>query len=155
MIIERKEEITKKPTKVEVMKKVEAQRERDHELITGIFKFHDFRGGTLRFRFKKYAGDDFKEYALLDGERYQLPRMVARHINQNVHYLEYKHLPGENGAQGMRGAYNNGHATQNGSSLQGQMYATDKIPRCEFRSLEFMDDDLDMIQAPVTAVQKA
>lgn len=158
MITEQRKEEQRKPTKSEVMKKVETQRERDHELVTGIFRFneHTGKGATLHFRFKKYAGDDFVQYALTDGERYKLPRMVARHLNQNVHYLEYRHLPGEHGKEGMRAAYNNGQSAQNtGAVLAGQMYSVDKIPRCEFRSLEFMDEDLDMIPANITEVKKA
>ena len=156
MIVERKEEQGRKPTKSEVMKKVESQRDRDHELVTGIFNFKEHRGGTLRFRFKKYAGDDFVEYALVDGERYKLPRMIARHLNQNIHYLEYKHLPGEQGEKGMRGAYNNGQSgSLSGATLAGQMHSVTKVPRCEFRSLEFMDEDLDMIPSDISVVQKA
>lgn len=134
-LTERKDE--KKLTKAEVAKKIEAARERDNELVTGIFRYIEHPKGTLRFRFKRYAQDEFKAYDLRDGEKYKLPRMVARHLNNGVHYLDYKRLDNQMGEFGI-------HAGINDGSLQcpERMQVTTKVPRCEFRSLEFMDDDL-------------
>lgn len=130
-IIERKEE--KKISKVEGLKKLEAAKERDRELVTGIFRFIERPGSVLKFRFKKYADDPYEEYTLCDGQKYQLPRMVARHLNQNVHYVEYKKVDGI-----MMEA-----APLTGTEQQvAKMQSMKKIRRCEFMSLEFMDDDL-------------
>ena len=67
-LIERKED--RKITKIELGKKLEAMRERDNELVTGIFRYIEHKGGTLRFRYKKYAQDEFKAYELTDGIKY-------------------------------------------------------------------------------------
>jgi hypothetical protein len=162
-LIERKDE--KKLTKVELQKNLEARRERDNELVTGIFRYIEHPRSVLRFRFKKYAGDEYKAYELWDGERYRLPRMVARHLNQGVHYIDYKHMPGEQGMLGVRAASTQG--TRGGMSRSQSasefsdglmrnniaMQVVTKIPRCEFRSLEFMDDDLDLNQANISEVR--
>lgn len=141
-LTERKEE--KKLTKIDLAKKLEAMRERDNELVVGIFRFIEHPRGTLRFRFKKYANDEYKAYELVDGAKYSLPRMVARHLNNNVHYVEYKRLDKALGDMVVHSAYNDG-------SLQSpeRMQIADKVPRCEFRSLEFMDDDI----APSSLIQ--
>lgn len=164
-LIERKDE--KKLTKIELQKNLEAMRERDNELVTGIFRYIEHPRSVLRFRYKKYAGDEYKAYELWDGERYRLPRMVARHLNQNVHYIDYKHMPGQQGALGIRAA-----STQDprgGGSLRSHsagefsdglmrnniaLQCVTKVPRCEFRSLEFMDDDLDLNQANISEVRR-
>lgn len=142
----RKEE--KKLNKIELAKKLESMRERDNELVTGIFRYIEHPKGTLRFRFKKYAQDEFKAYELVDGEKYKIPRMVARHLNNNVHYLEYKKLDKylDQNSSPVRAAYNDGSL-----SSPERMQITEKVPRCEFRSLEFMDDDI----APSNLVEVA
>lgn len=127
----------KKPTKAEVAKKIEAARERDNELVTGVFRYIEHKNGTLRFRFKKYAQDDYKAYELVDGQRYRLPRMVARHLNNNVHYLEYKALNKSLGDQRVNAGYNDGSIKS-----PENMQVAEKVRRCEFIPLEFMDDDI-------------
>lgn len=141
-LTERKEE--KKITKLDLAKKLEAMRERDNDLVAGIFRYLEHPRGTLRFRFKKYANDEYKAYELVDGQKYNLPRMVARHLNNNVHYLEYKRLDKALGDMVVHSAFNDG-------SFQSpeKMQVADKVHRCEFRSLEFMDDDI----APSSLVQ--
>jgi hypothetical protein len=136
-LTERKDE--KKLTRADVAKKLEASRERDNELVTGIFDYIEHKKGTLRFRFKKYAQDEFKAYELRDGEKYKLPRMVARHLNNNVHYLEYKALNSltDDNGRPMSAGFNDGSLT-----CPERMQVTTKVHRCAFRSLEFMDDDL-------------
>jgi hypothetical protein len=139
-MIEKREE--KKPSKLEVMKRIEAARERDHELVSGIFRFLEHPKGRLHFRFKKYAHDDYKQYELVDGERYKLPRMVARHLNQNVYYIEYKRMDNDPGLIQSAGAGVSQYST-GGPRQSSNMHIQEKVRRCEFRPLEFMDDDLD------------
>ena len=64
--------------------------------------------------------------------------MVARHLNNNVHYMEYKRLDKQLGDMGMQTAYNDGSL-----SCPERMQVANKIHRCEFRSLEFMDEDIE------------
>lgn len=129
----------RKMTKAELAKKIDSMKERDMELVTGIFRYIEKPRQTLKFRYKKYAGEEFVEYTFKDGERYRIPRMVARHLNQNCYYVEYKHLEGQF-AKAVGGA----HAASSARSEydQSKMYGITKIHRTEFRSLEFMDDDI-------------
>lgn len=134
LIVPKKEE--RKLTKIEVAKKVEAERERDTELVTGLFRYIEKPGQKLCFKYKKYAQDSNKKYELEDGKRYRIPRMVARHLNQNCFYSEYKRLGGAmaNSDVMMAGTGN--------EDTYANMYAVKKHHRTEFRSLEFMDDDI-------------
>jgi hypothetical protein len=140
----------KKMSEAEAAKHISKMRERDAEMVSGIFKNLENPGvngakGSVSFGFKAYPGDDFVFYELWDNERYTIPRGVARHLNNNCYYKEYAHLPGESGIAGVRGAQSDGR-------LQSvHMQAARKIHRYEFRSLEYMDDDLEM--RPVDLVE--
>lgn len=145
MLIERKDE--RKLSKADAIKKLEEQREKDHELVTGLFKHNEYSGGTLRFRFKKYPRDEYKQYELVDGQRYRIPRMVAYHLNTNVHYLKYSHLDKNlSDTSGMathaakmdrQSRFSDGTMGNNQS-----MYMIEKVKRCQFIPLEFSTDDL-------------
>lgn len=130
---------TQKMNKIEFAKKIEKMRERDAELVTGIFNNKENPRGSVMFNFKIYPGEDFSDYHLLDGERYTIPRGVARHLNNSCFYKEYRHMQGEFGEQGIRVGANNGLLKTNDT-----MQIATKVHRYEFRSLEFMDDDLEM-----------
>jgi hypothetical protein len=63
--------------------------------------------------------------------------MVARHLNTSVHYIRYHTLDKTLG--------DNSIVTQMGSELHATrptMHSLEKIKRCEFIPLEFMDDDI-------------
>lgn len=137
---------TKKIDKAELKKDLARRRDRDRELVVGVFKNLETPGGSVRFAYKRYADDPFDAYELYDGETYQLPRCVARHLNNNCFYMEYKHLNGQNGETGMRTAYNDGRL--NAESMQ----AARKVHRFAFMSLDYMEDDIDML--PSKAVYK-
>lgn len=137
MIIQKQEEPGKKLTKAELAKKIDAMRERDMELVTGIFRYIEKPNQKLQFNYHKYEGDGNPRYELVDGQRYRLPRMVARHLNQNCYYVEYQRMAARlGGDQGVMMAGTGNEDTQ------AQMYGVKKIHRTEFRSLEFMDEDL-------------
>ena len=146
-LTERKEE--RKITRHELAKKMDSLHERDNEKVTGIFRYIEHPGGTMRFVFKKYQQDPLRQYELKDGERYQLPRMVVRHLNNQVHYIEYKPLDKQFGDSQIAAAMNDGSG-----KLKGNMWITAKRPRCEFRSLEFMDEDLDLNPSNLVEVVK-
>lgn len=142
MIIERKDE--KKLSKAELVKKLEEQREKDHELVTGLFKFEEHRGGTLHFRFKKHPRDPYTQYELKDGQKYRIPRMVAVHLNTNVHYLKYNHLDKDLGEGGIHHAVRAGQSrfSDGTHASTRNMYSVEKVKRCQFIPLEFNTDDL-------------
>jgi hypothetical protein len=115
-------------------KQIQRMKERDSELVTGTFKNLEQQGCSVRFQYKAYPGDDFTSYELIDGEKYTLPRGVARHLNNDCYYKEYKHLPGEFGDTGVRGAINDGRL--NAANMQ----TCRKVHRYAFMSLDFTDD---------------
>lgn len=135
VILPKKDE--RKLTKPEVVKKLESESERNMELVTGLFRYIEKPGQKISFKFKPpYAGIPNKKYELEDGKRYRIPRIVARHLNQNCFYSEYKRLGGSlaNTEIMMAGTGN--------EDTYANMYAVKKHHRTEFRSLEFMDDDI-------------
>ena len=107
---------TRKITPEEMRK----MREKDHKVVKGIFRCYEPRGGSFTFSYKKYKGDDVLQYTLVDGETYDLPLMVAKHLNTNCWYPKHSHVLDANG---------------NTSVEIGK-----KIKRCSFESLEFYAD---------------
>ena len=93
--------------------------EKDHEMVKGIFRFHELPGGEMGFVFRKYFGDDIERYKMKDGEVYTVPRMVAKHLNSNCSYPSYDYKPDERGIP--------------------VTTIAEKVRRCSFQSLEFVD----------------
>ena len=104
-------------------KQLDMEYDKDHEAVRGIFRFHEVPGGTLNFVFKKWKGDDVLHYTMVDGQVYNIPLMVAKHLNKNcwypVHDYELDDL----------GKFNNRYRIQK------------KVRRMSFQSLEFVDSD--------------
>jgi len=100
-------------------KGVEYQRQRDRQMVKGIFRFYEVPGGSMSFNFRKYKGDPVERYDMIDGQVYTVPLGVAKHLNQNGSYPVHKYLKDESGNVSMR---------------VGQ-----KVNRFGFQSLEFMD----------------
>ena len=71
---------------------IEAMKKKDHERIKVKFNYIESPGATLKFPFKKYHGDPVIRYELKDGEIYELPIMVIKHLNQNVGRIEHFRL---------------------------------------------------------------
>lgn len=152
-LIERKEEKVQKLSREDLLKEGRkrhaAQRERDMELVTGVFRFVEHPGGSLHFRFHKYEGDGYPHYELKDGQIYKLPRMVARNLNKNVNYIQYQPLDKQIDKLTVNAGYNNGQV-----NTTNRMTVVNRIPRCEFKSLEFMDEDLEMNAANLSTVER-
>ncbi len=125
--------------KADLKKDLARMRARDAELVVGVFKNMENAGASLRFGYHRYPDDPFETYELMDGETYQLPRGVARHLNNNCFYKEYRHLQGEQGQVGVRAAYNDGSVNAE------RMHESRKVHRFAFHSLDYMEDDLDMM----------
>lgn len=107
---------TRKITQDEMRK----QREADHKVVKGVFRCYEPRGGSFTFSFKKYKGDKTLTYTLVDGETYDVPLMIAKHLNQNCWYPRHSHVMDASG---------------NPTVSQGQ-----KVKRCSFESLEFFNE---------------
>jgi hypothetical protein len=119
---------TKKPLNLKY------QRDKDREKVKGIFRFHEVPGGSMSFVFKAYKEDQVERFDLIDGQVYTLPLGVAKHLNRNVWYPVHAHLQDESGNQSMK--------------------INQKVRRCSFQSLEFVDvDDLSPIGSPLVGVE--
>lgn len=102
----------------EEMKKM---REKDHKLVKGIFRCYEPRGGSMTFSFKKYKGDEVLKYTMVDGDIYDIPLMVAKHLNQQCFYPKHTHVLDSNGHPSVE--------------------VGKKVQRCSFESLEFQDEE--------------
>ena len=139
----------KKLDVTDVAKNINNWRDRDAEMVNGIFKNNENPGMPTDFCYKAYPGDPFQDWHFEDGEKYCIPRGIARHLNNECYYKEYKHLDNQSGQFGIRAAINNGrpNTTETMTSMR-------KVHRYSFQSLEFQDDDLDMIPSKIIEVTK-
>lgn len=94
------------------------QRDRDREKVKGMFKFYEVPGGTLSFVYKAYKEDKAEKYTMVDGQIYEVPLGVAKHLNKNGWYPVHQYTRTENGA----------------AVKVGQ-----KVHRFGFQSLDFVD----------------
>jgi len=95
------------------------QRDKDRAQVRGKFIFHEVPGGRMDFVFRAYKGDPIETYSFNDGDIKTIPLGVAKHLNLNCWYPSYK--------------YTNDEQARPVVSI-GQ-----KIRRCSFQSLEFLD----------------
>jgi hypothetical protein len=140
------EKVKKSPS--ETAKIIDKMRERDATMVTGMFRNLEAQGGGVRFDYKAYKGDEMKTYEFFDGERYTIPYGIARHLNNNCYYNEYKHLRGEFGDQGIRAAHSDG------SVKTDSMVSARKVHRFAFVSNDFINDN-DMVPSPLIEVKMA
>lgn len=119
----------------ELKKNYNSLRERDREKVKGKFIFHEVPGGSMSFCYGPiYRGDETERYDFVDGEVYEIPLGVARHLNKNGWYPEYTFLPGE----GVFGSVNQGGMAH---AEKVTMRLKHKVRRFSFQSLEFVDID--------------
>lgn len=104
-----------------VMNEAELKRDwqEDSQMVRGIFNFKECPKGKLKFSFKKYKWDDLNTYELTDGELYELPLMVAKHLNTACWYPTYAYKQDERGLPAIS--------------------FSEKIRRTSFQNLDFID----------------
>ena len=114
------EVVTNKNKKDSNKARIEYMRDQHRQKVKGMFKFYEVPGGQIEFDFLEFRGDPVQHYVLQDGEIYEIPLGVARHLNKNGWYPVHKHE-----VDGV------------GKSVQkiGQ-----KVRRFGFQSLEFVDE---------------
>ena len=127
--------ISAKEAKKESLKiNLRYQRDKDREMVKGIFKFYEVEGGGMSFVFKAYKDDPVERYDFVDGQIYTIPLGVAKHLNKNGWYPVHAYQTDENGKPMMK---------------IGQ-----KVRRFGFNSLEFVDiDDLTPVGGPLVTVE--
>jgi hypothetical protein len=111
------------------------QRDKDREMVKGIFRFYEVPGGSMSFVFKAYKEDPVERFDFVDGESYSIPLGVAKHLNKNGWYPVHQHALDENGKSLMK---------------IGQ-----KVRRFGFQSLEFIDiEDLTLGDKQIVTVEQ-
>lgn len=76
---------------------VDYQKAKDHEKVRGKFRFYEVPGGRLEFVYFKYKGDPLDAYKMDDGGVYEVPRMVANHLNESGAYPVHAYSQDEYG----------------------------------------------------------
>ena len=130
-----KPETVESATRLKNAENLRAMRDKDRQMVRGVFKYYEVPGGSVGFCFKKYKEDPIEKFDLIDGQIYTIPLGVAKHINNNTWYPIHEYSKNEDG-----------------TSMQriGQ-----KIRRMAFQSLEFMDiDDADNGAHQIIKVEK-
>lgn len=109
-------------------------RDKDREMVRGIFRFHEVPGGTMSFSFKAWKEDPVETFTFVDGQVYTIPLGVAKHLNKNLWYPVHTYALDDLGKPSIK---------------IGQ-----KVRRCSFQSLEFVDtDDLTPVGSGIVTVE--
>lgn len=69
----------------------------ESRLVKGVFRCREPEGGSVKFAFRKYKWDQTQWYTMFDGEVYEVPLAVARHLNKNCNYPIHSHILGPDG----------------------------------------------------------
>ncbi len=109
----------KQPSQTTTAPNLRFQRDRDREMVKGVFKNYENPGGWLGFCTKFYKEDPVERWDFFDEQIYTIPRCVARHLNSNLWYPIHEHAVDPDGKKIMK---------------IGQ-----KVRRAGFQSLEFTD----------------
>jgi len=124
-----------KMTKEEAKKLIEKQRQEDRRMVKGIFKFYECPTASLSFSFKKYKGDPVEHYTLIDGQVYEVPLGVAKHLNNSGWYPVHAYAKSEDG-------------------MSPTMRVGQKIHRYGFQSLDFVDIEEKFPSNDIVTVEK-
>jgi len=108
-----------KATETKAKPNYKYMRDKNREMVKGIFRYYEVPGGVMSFVFKEFREDAVEKYTLYDGLIYSLPLGVAKHLNKNGWYPIHAFMQDENGAPHQK--------------------ITRKVRRVGFQSLEFVD----------------
>lgn len=70
---------------------------RDSKMVRGVFRCHEPRGGTVVMSYKQYKWDPTRTYTFVDGQEYEIPLGLAKHLNTNCAYPVHQHILGPDG----------------------------------------------------------
>jgi hypothetical protein len=73
------------------------QQEKDQKIVRGKFVFNEAPGGSVPIPYRRYKGEIPKVYNMQDGEIYDIPYGLARHIRDNCGGWVHAHKLDENG----------------------------------------------------------
>lgn len=90
---------TKKSPRQVLNDRIKEQQREESRIVKGRFQCFQPVGGSVSFSFKKYKDDPVTTYNMKDGEIYEIPLSVARHLNQNCKYPINTLAMNDNGTQ--------------------------------------------------------
>lgn len=129
----------RKMTRTERDRYHEYCRDRDREKVKGVFKFYERPGGDMEFVYRGWKGDPVEKYHMIDGQTYEVPVGVARHLNNNGWYPEYTYTDG-------------GKMVMMPGGRLSNVRMTKKVHRFGFQKLDFLEDDTDLGDSPSALV---
>jgi len=97
---------------------IEKIRKDANKMVKGVFRCHEPRGGEITLVWREYKGDPIRRWTFKDGQEYEIPKGLAKHLNSNCGYHKHGHILGPDG---------------NPSVDQKNKY----VSRMNFESLEF------------------
>lgn len=103
-------------------------RDRDREKVKGIFRYFEMPGAYMEFVYRGHKGDPVEKYSMIDGQTYEIPVGVARHLNNDGWYPEYDFIAG-------------GKTINVPGGKPTNMRISKKVHRFGFQKLDFMEDD--------------
>ena len=72
--------------------KMDAQYAEESKLVSGIFKNLECKGASVQFLWKKFPQDNIQCFTLEDGQKYEIPLGLAKHINNDCFMPKHSYL---------------------------------------------------------------
>ena len=73
---------------------IERQWKEESVKIKGVFQDNELKGGSIKFAFRKFPQDQIQDYHLFDGQEYELPLAVVKHLNSGCFYAQDAYVQG-------------------------------------------------------------
>jgi hypothetical protein len=121
----------------------------DTELIKGRFRNLETPGRRQKFSVKMYAGQDPMKREFVDGEVYEIPRMLARFINKECYFWRY--IENKQSGFGVNKGVNN--AMHDGSLNAPNIEIREPVHRFAFIPMSFDSDDIGLDTPSLTRVE--
>lgn len=121
--VEKPKNLTKEPTPDLSEKELGKARwkalyEEEKKIVRGRFDYKECPGGVMEFTYRKFKEEPLKNYSLKDGEVYEIPLYVARHLNKECNFPS--------------------HTFKNDEQGRPQTVIAERIHRTGFQSLDFL-----------------
>ena len=76
---------------------LEKMRKDANKMVKGVFRCHEPRGGTVTLVWREYKGDPMRQWTFVDGNEYEIPKGLAKHLNEHCGYHQHSHILGPDG----------------------------------------------------------
>lgn len=76
---------------------MEKMRKDANKMVKGVFRCQEPRGGSVTLVWREFKGDPMRRWTLNDGQEYEVPKGLAKHLNKNCCYHKHSHILGPDG----------------------------------------------------------